>query len=79
MYLSQPKDLYDVGTSVAPEEKNIVDMPAMNFCFQFEAFSWMVLCTVEISESCMAEKCSQQTSINSTTGRINGARISTMI
>lgn len=45
MYLSLPKDSYDVGTLVAPEEKNIVDMPAMNFCFQFEGFSWMVLCT----------------------------------
>ena len=33
MYLPLPKDAYDVGTPVAPEEKNIVDMPAMNFCF----------------------------------------------
>lgn len=49
MYLSLPKDPCDVGTLAAPEEKNIVDMPAMDFCFffQFDAFSWMVLCTLE--------------------------------
>ncbi len=62
MYLSLPKDPCDVGTPVAPEEKNIVDMPAMDFCFffffffQFEAFSWMVLCTLEFCESCFGEK-----------------------
>ena len=39
MYLSPPKDPCDVGTPVAPEEKNIVDMPAMDFCgFLFSFF-----------------------------------------
>lgn len=33
MYLFLPKDPCDVGTPVAPEEKNIVDMPAMDFSF----------------------------------------------
>lgn len=32
MYLLLPKDGCDAGTPVAPEEKNIVDMPAMDFC-----------------------------------------------
>lgn len=39
MYLFLPKDPCDVGTPVAPEEKNIVDMPAMDFCFFFVFFS----------------------------------------
>lgn len=32
MYLFLPKDGCGAGTPVAPEEKNIVDMPAMDFC-----------------------------------------------
>lgn len=35
MYLSVPKHSCDVGTPVAPEEKNIVDMPAMDLSFFF--------------------------------------------
>lgn len=64
MYLSLPKDPCDVRTPVAPEEKNIVDMPTMDFCFffQFEVFSWLVLCTLEFCESCFGEKCQQQSS-----------------
>lgn len=35
MYLCLPKDPCDAGTPVAPEEKNIVDMPAMDFSLFF--------------------------------------------
>lgn len=37
MYLSLPKHPCDVRTPVAPEEKNIVDMPAMDLCFLFSS------------------------------------------
>lgn len=39
MYLSLPKDLCDVRTPVAPEEKNIVDMLAMDFSIFYIIFS----------------------------------------
>lgn len=90
MYLSPPKDPCDVGTPVAPEEKNIVDMPAMDFCvflffisififlfFQLEAFSWIEFC-----EGCFGEKTLTaiiRFTVISSAGRINWAGISGMI
>lgn len=49
MYLLLPKDPCDVGTPVAPEEQNIVDMPAMEFSLFFPSlgvFSWLFLYTL---------------------------------
>lgn len=40
MYLSLPKDPCDVRTPVAPEEKNIVDMPTMDFWVFFSLKSF---------------------------------------
>lgn len=68
MYLFLPKDGCDAGTPVAPEEKNIVDMPAMDFCCsnpspQSEVFSCSLLCTLEFfAKAAFREKCQQPSS-----------------
>lgn len=61
MYLFLPKDGCDAGTPVAPEEKNIVDMPAMDFCCsnpspQSEVFSCSLLCTLEFLQKQLSER-----------------------
>lgn len=81
MYLCLPKDPCDAGTPVAPEEKNIVDMPAVDFSLFFPVWKsfHVFLCALE---SCFAEKCQQQSSglaIISSTGIINQADIPRMV
>lgn len=81
MYLCLAKDPCDSGTPVAPEEKNIVDMPAMDFSLCFPVWKTFQVFLYAL-ESCFAEKCQQQSSgsaIISSKGIINQADIPGMV
>lgn len=85
MYLLLPKDPSDAGTPVAPEEQNIVDMPAMELSFfppVWGSFHGCSCVLQDFSESCFAEKCQQPSSglvIISSKGIINQADIPRMV